>query len=514
MATRGATFSPAGPVLPGRVMSVRDRDARADYAEERLGLLARLFSAMGVFTLLAACIEQYYFCGAGPLARGSLDVAMAIHVALAAAQAVVWIAARQRRFGPALVPVIDLALVWGSLAVRGYEICRLDFGHSHQLELLMCMATIVALLCRAIVMPSAPWRTAVVGVLGSVPALVVAAHFGSLRQGAAETTTFCAIWCLLGVVISTATTRVIYGLRKTTRLDPQLGQYVLERKLGEGAMGEVYLARHTLLGRPTALKLLLPDRAGFGTVARFEREVRATSRLSHPNTVAIYDYGRSSEGIFYYAMEYLSGCDLQELVRRQGRLDPARVVHILTQVLGALHEAHAAGLVHRDLKPANIFLCERGGVTDTVKVLDFGLVKDTVTSRGASTRTDANLLLGTPAYLAPEAIHSPAEVDARSDIYAVGAIGYYLLTGREVFEGDSVVAQCIAHLHAQPLRPSARIGLALPRDLEDVLLSCLEKLPENRPQTAAALRSALLACRLGSETDTRPNAALGVVSAA
>jgi serine/threonine-protein kinase len=289
----------------------------------------------------------------------------------------------------------------------------------------------------------------------------------------------------------------------------QLGQYVIERKLGQGGMGEVYLARHTLLRRHTALKLLPPERAGSTTVARFEREVRATSRLSHPNTVSIYDYGRTREGIFYYAMEYLEGTDLQRLVREHGALEPARVIHILAQIAGALSEAHQAGLVHRDLKPANVFLCERGGLHDTVKVLDFGLVKETRAAGGLGGpvigQTDVNALIGTPAYLAPESIHSPAAVDARSDLYAVGAIGYFLLTGSEVFDGSSVVALCIAHLHEKPQSPSERAGRALPADLERLLLSCLEKDPAQRPASAAELRQALLACDVPAHAPERPS---------
>lgn len=289
---------------------------------------------------------------------------------------------------------------------------------------------------------------------------------------------------------------LIHRLRTTPVLGQKIGQYVIERKLGQGGMGEVYLARHTLLRRPAAIKILSPERAGLRTIARFEREARTTSRLSHPNTVAIYDYGRTDEGVFYYAMENLEGTDLEHLVEQQGRLAPERVVHILGQVLGALAEAHAAGLVHRDLKPANVFLCERGGQPDTVKVLDFGLVKETRPERASSIRTDVNVLLGTPAYLAPEAIHSPAEVDARTDLYAVGAIGYYLLTGRPAFAATNLVEQCIAHLQERPQRPSERAGASLPSALEDLILSCLEKLPERRPQTALGLRQSLLACLL------------------
>lgn len=293
---------------------------------------------------------------------------------------------------------------------------------------------------------------------------------------------------------------MIYGLRESVSQAQQLGQYVIERKLGEGGMGEVYLARHTLLRRLTAVKLLPPERAGEKTVARFEREVRATSRLTHPNTVGIFDDGRTRDGVFYYAMEYLHGLDLQRLVQQQGPLAPARVVHIVAQIAGALHEAHAAGLVHRDLKPANVPLCDRGGQRDTVKVLDFGLVKDNSLEGSGPLQTEVNALIGTPTYLAPESIHSPAEVDARADLYALGAIAYCLLTGREVFEGKTVVALCIAHLHETPVAPSKRLGRELPPRLE-ALVRCLNKSPEAPPQSAAALRKKLLACGIDTWRD-------------
>jgi serine/threonine-protein kinase len=273
----------------------------------------------------------------------------------------------------------------------------------------------------------------------------------------------------------------------------QLGQYVLEEKLGEGGMGEVYRARHRFLRRPTAVKLLPPDRAGADTVARFEREVHETSLLSHPNTVAIYDFGRTREGVFYYAMEYLDGADLQRLVEKTGPLSPSRVVHVLAQIAGALAEAHGLGLVHRDMKPANVVLCERGGVKDVVKVVDFGLVKHLVSDPRSVRQTAANALVGTPAYMAPEAIRDPDHIDGRADLYAVGAIGYFLLTGREVFEEHSIMTMLAAHLHDVPVPPSAR-GAAVPADLESVLMQCLAKDPGHRPPSARALRDALLAC--------------------
>ncbi|MEO1498064.1 MAG: serine/threonine protein kinase [Planctomycetota bacterium] len=258
----------------------------------------------------------------------------------------------------------------------------------------------------------------------------------------------------------------------------QLGQYRLEDKLGAGAMGVVYRARHAMLRRPTAVKMLEPEKVTDEAVVAFEREVQITSQLCHPNTVAIFDYGRTPEGLFYYAMEFLDGIDLQQLVEKHGPQPIGRVVSLLEQVCGSLYEAHTLGLVHRDIKPANIMVGRRAAEPDVVKVLDFGLVKsseDEDKPRG---------MAGTPLYMSPEAIESPSTVDPRSDLYAVGAVGYFLLTGRPVFEARTLAELCRMHMKEPPQAPSKRIGRDLPPELDDVILACLNKSRAKRPQTA------------------------------
>jgi serine/threonine protein kinase len=229
------------------------------------------------------------------------------------------------------------------------------------------------------------------------------------------------------------------------------------------------------------------------SIARFEREVQLTSQLTHPNTIAIYDFGRTPENVFYYAMEYLDGLDLDRLVDLDGPQPPARVVHILRQVCSSLAEAHSKGLIHRDIKPANIILCERGGLCDVVKLVDFGLVKN-IESSGDAAVSAANTVTGTPLFMAPEAIRTPDQVDARSDLYAVGVVGYYLVTGQRLFEGESVIEVCSHHLQTPPVRPSERLGKPVPEDLERLILSCLEKEAARRPQDARTLESRLSAC--------------------
>lgn len=277
-----------------------------------------------------------------------------------------------------------------------------------------------------------------------------------------------------------------------------LGQYALDEQIGEGGMGVVYRAHHALLQRPTAVKLLREDKVDEATVRRFEREVRTTSKLGHPNTVAIYDYGRTPEGVFYYAMEYLPGMTLDRMVERFGPLPERRAIHLLRQVCGSLNEAHQMGLVHRDIKPSNIMVTYVGGLYDLAKVLDFGLVKSCDEPEN-SHLTMVGTVVGTPYYISPEALERPSEMDARSDIYSLGVVAYFLLTGRPAFEGESTMEICKKHLCENPLPLSAAAGRTIHPDLEVLLLRCLAKDPRDRPQTVRQLMRELDDCEAAFE---------------
>ncbi|MCB9759891.1 MAG: serine/threonine protein kinase [Alphaproteobacteria bacterium] len=285
----------------------------------------------------------------------------------------------------------------------------------------------------------------------------------------------------------------------------QLGQYHLVKRIGAGAMGTVWRAEHAMLQRPTAVKVIRSDEADDEDLRRFEREVRLTSRLTHPNTIAIYDFGRNQEGIFYYAMEYLPGVNIEDLVAAAGPMPEGRVIHYLRQALGSLAEAHDDGLIHRDIKPANLMICERGGVFDVVKVLDFGLVKER-TGEVEAGLTQAGVILGTPHYMSPEAVVSPDLVDGRSDLYAIAAVGYYLLTGTTVFADGPPMKVCIRHVSQPPEPPSKRLGRPIDEDLEQLILQALSKEPERRPSSARAFAQALAACNAAgtwTEDDAR-----------
>jgi eukaryotic-like serine/threonine-protein kinase len=286
--------------------------------------------------------------------------------------------------------------------------------------------------------------------------------------------------------------RLQASVRKSALTARRLGQYVLVQEIGRGSNGMVYRARHALLRRPVAIKLLSPDMTNEANAARFEREVQMTSQLTHPNTVAIYDYGRTPEGLFYYAMEYLSGIELDQLVRQFGPQPEGRVIHILRQVCGSLAEAHAVGLIHRDIKPANVALTRRGGVYDVVKVLDFGLVK--AQHLRPTDAVIATAVVGTPHFMSPEAVERPDTVDARSDLYSVGAVGYWLLTGQTIFLGEKVEVLLDRQVSDDPIPPSKLMNKRVSPDLEQVIMQCLAKTPEQRPPTSAVLEEALARC--------------------
>jgi serine/threonine-protein kinase len=348
------------------------------------------------------------------------------------------------------------------------------------------------IVARAVVVPSHPVRTLWVSLATTIPvALGTHLYNSALPPGPAPPHPFLPslaeiIWLALGVALAVMTSGVTYGLREAVREARQLGPYTLEDRIGTGGMGEVHRARHALLRRPVAVKLLPREQSEGPNAERFEREAQLTALLTHPNTVAIYDYGRTEDGVFYYVMELLDGIDLDELVGEEGAQPPARVVHILQQICGSLAEAHELGLIHRDIKPANVILTRRWGRADVVKVVDFGLVKD-LEADPATGLTAENTLTGTPLYLAPEAIRSSRGVGVASDLYAAGALGYFLLTGQPVFTGESVVEVCGHHLHTAPTPPTERLGRPLPADLEAVVLDCLAKDVQDRPRSAEEL---------------------------
>ncbi len=302
-------------------------------------------------------------------------------------------------------------------------------------------------------------------------------------------------------VLAYVAARVVHSLGVEVRRAHDLGSYRLDVLLGRGGMGEVWRASHRMLARPAAIKLIRRDTLARDpalaatAVDRFEREAQVIASLQSPHTVALYDFGVTDDGSLFYVMELLEGVNLETLVRKFGPLPPERVVYLLRQACSSLAEAHHRGLVHRDIKPANIYLCHRGMEHDVVKVLDFGIVKKAVTDNEPAARalTTANDIAGTPDFMAPEIAMGASNIDGRADIYALGCVAFWLLTGRPVFEEATPMAAIIAHVRNQPMPPSTATEFEVPAAMDQIILDCLAKDPEARPATAEALSTRLAA---------------------
>jgi len=293
---------------------------------------------------------------------------------------------------------------------------------------------------------------------------------------------------------------MIGGLRQQVTAALELGQYELGKKLGEGGMGAVYEAQHRMLARPAAIKLIRPESLGVAAdssqsdaaalISRFEKEALTTAQLESPHTIRVYDFGKTPDGTFYYVMEMLDGMDLRTLVKKHGPMPANRVTYLLEQMCASLAEAHERGLIHRDVKPDNVFVCRRALEYDFVKILDFGLVKSHGPAAQSVALTQAGTLLGTPAFMAPEML-TDGEVDGRADIYALGCVAYWMLTGEYVFPSDNITNMLVAHVQAEPEPPSSRVDLAISADFDALILWCLEKAPEDRPQSALEIATKL-----------------------
>jgi serine/threonine-protein kinase len=383
-----------------------------------------------------------------------------------------------------------------------------DFAHLVAAEKNGVLNFIVVMVLYGVFIPNKPSLTArMVFTMALGPLIVLVllqfkAEFAATmidQLAESELTIANSLFILLGAALAIYTSYVLSGLRHDLHEARRLGHYQLGDKLGEGGMGEVYLAEHQLLKRPCALKLIKADsNTNPIALARFEREVQSAAMLSHPNTIEIFDYGRSDDGTFYYVMEFLPGMSLADLVRQYGPLPPGRAVYLLRQVCGALGEAHRLRLVHRDLKPANLFVAILGGKCDVAKVLDFGLVK--LTAPEATQLTADYTVSGTPQYMSPEQAMGATEIDGRADIYALGAILYFMLTGRPPFEGATPTELMIAHAR-DPVTPPSQVKPGIPADLEPVALRCLSKKPEDRYADARELSLALAACACAADWD-------------
>ena len=455
---------------------------------ERLRVLALLYAFVffmgGILPALIFPGDRARFLGnVVQWAPGVIGIVVAVLVA-----AVI----RSRRVPPRTAMNLGLAFE----IVSSYAIAAAEFADPMQLEThrgylgLSWVAVWVVLF--TVVVPTSP-RRAVVAALASVSSVAVVIGFlmasgaTSFRIGPAEFFLGLVFPYLLVVAMAYVGARVVYHLGTEVKRARELGSYRLEEKLGEGGMGEVWRARHRMLARPAAIKLMRRARVSAEAARRFEREAQVIARLRSPHTVDLFDFGIATDGAFYYVMELLEGLDAESLLRRFGPTPPERAIYLLRQVCHSLSEAESCGLVHRDIKPANIFLCRYGEEYDFVKVLDFGIVgvvRDPAEMSPA--HTQENAVHGTPAFMAPEQAMGD-HLDGRADIYAIGCVAYWLLTGQLVFTAETPMGLLLHHAQTPPTPPSARTDLPIPRALDDLVLSCLAKDPANRPQSAREL---------------------------
>jgi eukaryotic-like serine/threonine-protein kinase len=413
--------------------------------------------------------------------------------AVALASAVIWWTARRRDASPSrlltLVLIYEVVVCFTIAFTTMWE-WYVDHG---VIPPLTWVPTVIVLF--PLIMPGPPRRmlaAAVAAAAMSPLALLLLERWGKVVTVGPDAWFQSVFGPALAVGFAYVGARVVYGLGREVATAREMGSYHLEERLGEGGMGEVWRARHRMLARPAAIKLIRRPLEGGAASEdlqrRFEQEARAIARLRSPHTVELFDYGVAADGAFYFVMELLEGLDADALVRRHGPLPSERAVFVLRQVCHSLSEAESCGLVHRDIKPANIFLCRYGEDHDFVKVLDFGLVK-ALDGRAATgpALTMENLVQGTPAFIAPEQALGGAGVDGRADIYATGCVAYWLLTGQYVFTGESPMAVVMHHVHTPPVAPSVRSGRPIAPALEQLVLACLAKDPADRPQTAREL---------------------------
>ena len=480
-----------------------DSSSGLGFVRERLALLGKtlFLVSFGFYLFLLASLTliggaPFVAVVRGPVALG--------HIFASLTMALLWLVVGRTR--PTLRALGALDAV--SFIVAGGFLSLMTIEDEGQI-LQVLLALTVTVMVRAILMPSRPGRTLLLSALVFAPTVVVCIarhHPTAFLPGFSpgyqklHMTLNTVLWSVLGTTLATIVSRVLYGLRRQVAEASELGQYLLEEKIGGGGMGEVWRARHRLLIRPAAIKLIRQRALGTMSgdpellVRRFEREARATAALTSPHTVQLYDFGATEDGRLYYVMELLDGLDLDTLVRQYGPLPAERVVHILRQVCSSLQDAHSNGLVHRDIKPANVVVSRAGTTFDFAKVLDFGLVKlDTARKAedDAVKLSTEGSTSGTPAFMAPEVVLGVADTDHRVDLYALGCVGYWLLTAKLIFEGRSAVEVMFHHAHTPPLRPSTRSEVPIPAALEDLLMECLEKDPARRPTSAEAVSTRL-----------------------
>ncbi len=520
MTMMGSSGSTTSTGLPGQTPLAckgLDNFGAHDFVQDRLAMLGKTIFVISGGFFVVLYLSRVLLGGLPPLAVLLHPLGLA-HLAGTLVMGALWWFARGHHM--CSLPKLGLLDATTTILTGGF-FSILAYGHASELGTTLLAINFVVF-SRAVLVPSSPRRTLIISLAALLPTFffcvfthaalpsadgeMVTPAFQKLNMTLAT-----ALWVAAGAAIATVTSRVIYGLRQQVA-EADIGQYTLEERIGSGGMGEIWRARHRMLIRPAAVKLIRRQALGSMPgdpevmIRRFEREARATAALKSPHTVQLYDFGVTDDGTLYYVMELLDGLDLETLIKRYGPLPAERAIHILRQVCASLADAHGNGLVHRDIKPANIVVSRFGAAFDFVKVLDFGLVKI-----GSSRHSDgddqikltaAGSTSGTPGYMAPEIALGEEINDHRVDIYSLGCVAYWLITGTMVFEGDTAMKVMIDHARTTPTPPSRRVELPIPAALEQLILECLAKDPERRPASAEVLSARLEACAVASAWTT------------
>jgi serine/threonine-protein kinase len=485
-----------------------DTWAGSPFVQARLALLGKtvFLLSFGFFVIMNCAV----IAGAGVGALPSLVTqANVMHFLSSSVMGALWAIASFRLWSLRVLGILD----GGSLLLAGVGLGSMAAQPDEKQLMAGLFALAVTMMARAVLIPSTALRTCCLSSIASLPLLMVPWLFHRPAAGHGFAPEFlqllsfmnALLWSILSVALSTVMSRTIYGLRQQVKAASEIGQYTLEEKIGSGGMGEVWRARHRMLIRPAAVKLVTaralgsaPGRDPEMRLRRFEREARATAGLKSPHTVQLYDFGVTDDGTLYYVMELLDGMDLETLVERFGPVPPERAIHFLLQACASLDDAHHNGLIHRDIKPANIVVSRVSSAWDFVKVLDFGLVKlDSARLNGdRADLTHDNVVSGTPGFIAPEVVLG-GEADHRVDIYALGCVAYWLLVGKLVFDGPMIKVM-YDHVHTPPAPPSSRSEVPMPVELETLVLACLEKEPARRPARASELQARLQAIPLAA----------------
>jgi serine/threonine-protein kinase len=486
-----------------------DTWAGSPFVQERLAFLGKTVFLLS-FTFFVVINGVFIVGGGLGILPMLVTQANIWHFLASSTMAALWAIARARPWSLRTLGALDCL----SVLLPGVGLALMAAQPDEKQLMAGLFALTVTMMARAVLIPSTANRTLYLSSIASAPLLAVSfifhqpAALPGLAPGflKALISVNAFLWLMIGVGLSTVTSRTIYGLRQQVKEASDIGQYTLEAKIGSGGMGEVWRARHRMLIRPAAVKLVtaqalgsMPGRDSQLRLRRFEREARATAGLKSPHTVQLYDFGVTDDGTLYYVMELLDGMDLETMVDRFGPVPAERAIHLLQQVCDSLEDAHQNGLVHRDIKPANVVVSRIGPEWDFVKVLDFGLVKLEGRQSDESLRLTAEgSVSGTPAFIAPEVVLGAEPTDHRVDIYSLGCVAYWLVTGKFVFEGPTAVKVMFDHIHTPPPPPSSRSELPIPPELDALILACLEKDPQKRPSSASALQSRLQALSIAT----------------